>query len=50
MIEESIKEKTNSQVVLVSAGSIDALRKAYPNYFLDTEDFLRRLKGMRELV
>lgn len=34
---------TGSQVVLVSAGSIESLRRAYPNYFLDTHEFLRNL-------
>lgn len=29
-----------TQVVLVSVSSISALKKAYPNYFLDTKDFL----------
>ncbi|MGX9772721.1 RelA/SpoT domain-containing protein [Janthinobacterium aestuarii] len=31
------------QVVLVSAGSIDSLKRAYPNYFLDTHEFLKQL-------
>lgn len=31
------------QVVLVSAGSIESLRRAYPNYFLDTHEFLHNL-------
>lgn len=30
--------------VLVSADSIDALRLAYPNYYLDTDIFLKQLK------
>ena len=34
---------TGSQVVLVSAGSIESLKRAYPNYFLDTHEFLRNL-------
>lgn len=34
---------TGSQVVLVSAGSIESLRRAYPNYFLDTHEFLSNL-------
>jgi putative GTP pyrophosphokinase len=34
---------TGNQVVLVSAGSIESLRRAYPNYFLDTHEFLRNL-------
>ena len=36
------------QVVLVSAGSVDSLRRAYPNYFLDTHDFLRQLKNIEK--
>lgn len=31
------------EVVLVSAGSIELLRKAYPNYFLDTKEFIRNV-------
>lgn len=30
----------NTDVVLVSVESLAALRRAYPNYFLDTEVFL----------
>jgi putative GTP pyrophosphokinase len=42
---EAEKQATDSgsQVVLVSAGSIESLRRAYPNYFLDTHEFLRYL-------
>lgn len=32
-----------SEAVLVAAESLDALRRAYPNYFLDTEVFLNEL-------
>jgi putative GTP pyrophosphokinase len=38
------------EAVLVSAGPIDALRKAYPNYFLDTQGFIRQIKSMIESV
>ncbi|MCC6502051.1 MAG: RelA/SpoT domain-containing protein [Deltaproteobacteria bacterium] len=38
------KELIGAEVVLVSAESIEALRSAYPNYFLDTELFLDRIK------
>ncbi len=31
-------------VVLVSAGPIGLLRRAYPNYFLDTNGFIRRIE------
>ncbi len=39
--ERGIKE--GMQVVLVSAGSIGALKRAYPSYFLDTTEFIRAL-------
>lgn len=32
------------QVVLVATGSIDSLRQAYPNYFLDTHEFIRVIR------
>lgn len=31
------------QVVLVATGSIDSLKQAYPNYFLDTHEFVQLL-------
>ncbi len=34
------------EAVLVSAGPIKALKKAYPNYFLDTHGFIRQIKRM----
>lgn len=33
-----------NQVVLVSVSSAASLKRAYPNYFLDTEDFLREVR------
>ncbi|MES2516446.1 MAG: RelA/SpoT domain-containing protein [Bacteroidota bacterium] len=42
-IERKINEGAPLQVVLVSTGSIDNLRKAYPSYFLDTKEFLQKL-------
>lgn len=38
------------QVVLVSAGPIDALRRAYPNFFLDTREFIKQLARMQKLA
>ena len=32
------------QVVLVSAESVGALRKAYPNYYVDTKDFVNAVQ------
>lgn len=41
--ERRIKGGEPIQVVLVSAGPLDSLRRAYPNYFLDTRLFIARL-------
>ena len=38
-VERSLDAKSGDEAVLVSVDSIDALRKAYPNYFLDTSVF-----------
>lgn len=46
--EKRASDGERIQVVLVSAGSIDSLRRAYPNYFLDTHDFLRHLKRIEK--
>lgn len=35
-----------AEAVLVSVQSLDALRRAYPNYFLDTQVFLETLHGL----
>jgi ppGpp synthetase/RelA/SpoT-type nucleotidyltranferase len=42
--EKALPEGSPIQIVLVSVDSIAALRKAYPNYFLDTQDFLREVE------
>jgi hypothetical protein len=36
------------EAVLVSAGPIEALKKAYPNYFLDTHEFIRQIEKVIE--
>ena len=41
--EFRIRDGEPIQVVLVSAGPIDALRRAYPNYFLDTREFIKHM-------
>ena len=38
------EKRPGSQAVLVSANSLDALRKAYPNFYLDTDMFLTYLR------
>lgn len=42
--EKKLKDQANSDAVLVSVDSIDALRRAYPNYFLDTGVFLNLME------
>lgn len=42
-LEEGIVDKTTQQAVLVSLESLRALPKAYPNFYLDTDAFLRAL-------
>jgi ppGpp synthetase/RelA/SpoT-type nucleotidyltranferase len=39
-VEQSISSAAGDEVVLVSTNSIDVLRRAYPNYFLDTHAFM----------
>lgn len=43
-IEKRTKAGEPIEAVLVSAGPVDALRKAYPNYFLDTQAFVAQIK------
>ena len=38
------------EAVLVSAGPVDALRKAYPNYFLDTQVFVTHIRNVIRLA
>ncbi|MCX2837268.1 RelA/SpoT domain-containing protein [Salinimicrobium sp. MT39] len=42
-IESEISDGAPLQCVLVSTNKIDSLRKAYPSYFLDTQEFLKKL-------
>ncbi len=43
-IESKIIDGEQLQAVLVSTVSIESLRRAYPNYFLDTKEFIRQLE------
>jgi len=43
--EKSQGHNLDKDVVLVAADSIDELKKAYPNYFIDTSHFLGYLKS-----
>ena len=42
--EKMLGMESRTQVVLVSVASVSALKRAYPNYFLDTDDFLKELQ------
>lgn len=46
--EKRLPPDSPTQVVLVSVDSISALKKAYPNYFLDTAVFLREVVAVTE--
>jgi hypothetical protein len=39
-----------AQVVLVAAESVEAMRQAYPNYFMDTEHFVALLGEIEAAV
>jgi putative GTP pyrophosphokinase len=45
--EQRIAAGEPLQAVLVSAGSIEELRRAYPNYFLDTNAFVAQLRRLK---
>lgn len=45
---ENQKADSRINAVLVSANSIEELKRAYPNYFTDVEDFLLRVNGYLE--
>lgn len=47
--ENRISQGEDIQVVLVSVGSLDKLRKAYPNYFLDSRDFISVLNQIEKI-
>ena len=48
--EKSAKNNDDVQVVLVAAQSVSALKKAYPNYFLDTGRFVARIRRIGLLL
>ena len=42
--EQKVRDLDGAEVVLVSADSIQAVQRAYPNYQLDTDYFLKELR------
>lgn len=49
-LEEMHKDNDNYDVVLVIGENAKDLRKAYPNYFADTTDFLRHLYDIKMTI
>ncbi|WP_158515019.1 RelA/SpoT domain-containing protein [Bordetella bronchiseptica] len=43
-LESSIEEGSSRQIVLVSVENINALKRAYPNYFMDTNVFAQTVE------
>lgn len=48
--ERRASEHPDMQTVLVATSSVEALRRAFPNYFLDTKQFLSALSRMEKLA
>jgi hypothetical protein len=48
--EEQIITGSPQQAVLVATASVEALRRAYPNFFLDTHEFLNILNDIEKHV
>lgn len=46
MREIATQDKPNIEVVLIAAGNLKDIKKAYPNYFLDTQEFIKNLKSI----
>jgi len=47
-VEREINSGSNMQAVLVSTDRISQLKRAYPNYFLDTTDFLKQMQTIEK--
>lgn len=45
---DELEKETDLDVVLVSAGSLEQVRKAYPNYFVDMQRFLEKVRSILE--
>lgn len=49
-MEKSISKEDQKQIVLVSSTSIENLKRAFPNYFLDTAEFIKYLIKLEILL
>lgn len=47
--ESDTKDNPNISIVLISAGNVADIKKAYPNYFLDTNNFIKNLNKSRKI-
>jgi len=45
-LEKKANPEKGEDVVLVTADSIDAVRQAYPNYFMDTKALVDRVRRL----
>lgn len=50
MREIETQDNPNIELVLISAGNLKDIKKAYPNYFLDTQDFIKSLNSICDKV
>lgn len=46
---EQVNLKNPTQIVLVQVSNVKALERAYPNYFLDTQDFLSEIANITKV-
>lgn len=44
--EQKTRDNPNITVVLISAGNVYEIKKAYPNYFLDTKFFIKLINKL----
>ncbi|MFZ7174975.1 hypothetical protein ACLSYX_09200 [[Pasteurella] aerogenes] len=49
-LEKEVEKGNNWEVVLVSLSDVKDIKKAYPNYFLDTTRFVREIEKIIESV
>jgi putative GTP pyrophosphokinase len=49
-VEDEASKGSKIEPVLVSAGPIDTLRRAYPNFFLDIRDFVKLVSDILSTV
>jgi hypothetical protein len=49
-VEKRTKAGEPVEAVLVSAGPVEALKKAYPNFFLDTQGFISQIEHVIDLA